>query len=228
MITLISRKRIFDKYHKIAEEISTMQRQFYDDDPVCFASEYDRIEYKTSFDAKDIHIETTKKLYSVLSFPHEDIETFPSALSQKLTTLFAELAVEQLVMISHFKMNFVGNLNNTYPPLQVAFKKFEKITGHVDYDEAFTFDTKDLADLIEIAFWIGRCDAAGPEFIFFFDQDEKLAFYLCKDGNVHAIEFENEILSDMILSRTGWEFVHGSCVDKFSNTSKIEGRKSKR
>jgi len=228
MITLVSRQSVFDKYRKITEKISTLQRLLYDDDPECFASEHDRIEYQTSFDAKDILIERSKKIYSVLSFPHENIKSFPDALSQKLTALFAELEIKHLVMISHFKMNFVGNLNNTYPPLQVAFKKFEKITGYLDYDEAFTFDTKDLADLIEIAFWIERCDAAGPEFIFFFDQDEKLAFYLCKDGNVHAIEFENEILSDMVLSRTGWEFVQGSCVDKFSNTSKIEGRKSKR
>ncbi|MEJ5963082.1 hypothetical protein [Pedobacter immunditicola] len=213
MITLISRQSVFSKYSKITEEIAQMQRLFYDGDPEYFASEVDRAAYQALFDAKDIFREKTTKFCKVISIDHDDIETFTDVLSRKLLDLFAELRIKDLVMISHCKMNFVGNINNTYPPLLSAFEKFEKITKDIKYDEAVEFEVENLPELIEIVFWIARGDAAGPEFIFLFDKDEKLAINLCKEGNVHAIEFEKEILPNTILKRYGWELVKGGCYN---------------
>lgn len=227
MITLIDRQTVFGKYKYIAEEIAGMQSLFFDDDLEYFENEQDRVEYLKLFDAKDLFIKKPQKFYSVISFDHSKIATFSNVLSQKLLALLSDLRVNSLVMIAHYKMNFVGNIENTYRPLQAAFKKFEEITKNINYSEVFEFGIEDLPKLLEIVFWIERCDASGPEYIFFHDQDEKIAFYLCKDGNVHIIEFNIEILSDSMLSKNGWEFVQGQCYNKFSATSKIEGRKSK-
>ncbi|MET4081190.1 hypothetical protein ABIB40_001135 [Pedobacter sp. UYP30] len=139
MITLISRQSVFDKYSKITEEISEIQRLFYDDNPEYFANEQDRTEYQTSFDAKNMFFGKSKKFYSIVSFAHYEIKTFPNTLSHKLITLLSELGIKDLVMIAHFKMNFVGNMEHTYPPLFTAFKKFENITRDINYDEAFEF-----------------------------------------------------------------------------------------
>jgi len=214
MITLVSRQSVFSKYRKITEEITEMQRLIYDDDWECFESEVDSTAYRALFDVKDIFMEKTTKFCKVISIDHDDIETFTDALFQKLADLLAELGIKELVMITHYKINFIGNISNTYPPLRSAFKKFEEITKDIEYNEALEFDVENLQELIEIAFWIARCDAAGPEFIFFFDKDEKLAFNLCKEGNVHVIEFEKEILPDTILNRHGWELVKEGCYNK--------------
>ncbi len=88
---------------------------------------------------------------------------------------------------------------------------------------------KSLPKLIEIAFWVERCDSSCHRFIYFADVKERLAFYLCKSGGgIHIIEFDCDIITDEIIEGLDMYFVNGRCEEKFSNNSKIDGRVSKR
>lgn len=103
-------------------------------------------------------------------------------------------------------------------------RKFEEMTKDLKYEEAFKIDLNDLQVLIEIAFWIVRCDASAPAYIYFSDVKERIAFNICKSGGIHLIEYDKEIVFDEQIN--DMYFVNGSCEEQFSASSKIEGRMS--
>lgn len=225
MINLIERKLVFEKYKNITAEIAEMQRAFfyYDD-----ANNLDIIYYNDLFDIKETYLDEIEKFYKVISFEHNNINTFPQQLALKLVGLLAALNVNEVIIISHLRMGLIGNQKSNHPLLKELFIKFQQITGDLEYKGAIQTNLESLPQLLEIIFWIGRYDTSAPEFIFFHDKDEKIAFYLCKDGNVHTIAFKHNILSEKMLIKYDWKFVNGQCFNKFSNSNKIEGRKSNR
>jgi hypothetical protein len=224
MITLITRQEVFAKHLHITSEIAAMQRDFYDDDD-CFENEQDLAAYRDMFDARHMNVSKPERWYSVITLKHADIFTYVEVLSEKLLKLLHKFGVRNLLMLGHYKMNFLGNPDNNHPPVQNAVEQFYKLTGSPNYNEAIKFDVDYLPLLLDIAFWIGRCDARAPEFIYFHDQDEKLAFYLCKYGALHLVEFGKKAFSLDLTAKEGWHFVGGSCKEQFSESSKIEGRK---
>ena len=137
------------------------------------------------------------------------------------------IGMDRMFVIAHLKMNFFGNLDNKYKPLVNAYEKLKRITGTVQYDEGWTIDVSDLPSMIEIAFWIERCDPSAPEYVFFFDSAGRLSFHLCKYGNVHVEEFETKLITDFILNKTGWYTIEGTEYDKFSADGRIAGRQLK-
>lgn len=227
MVEQITRQFVFDNYQAITSVIIDIQRSMFDSDPL-FEDGDDGKWYDDIHDAINISTNDVKKHYSVISFDHSDINTFTNVLSEKLIKLLTKLNVSDLIVISHMKTNFIGNPNNKYQPFQKAIKKFKDITQNLEYEEAFKINLTDLPTLIEIAFWIERCDARAPEYIYFSDVNEKLAFNVCKSGGIHIIEYNQEIIFDELIESLDMHFVNGHCEEKFSVDSKIEGRKSSR
>lgn len=227
MIEHITRQFVFDNYKAITSVIVDIQKAMFDSDPL-FENGDDGKWYTEMNDAIDIPVNDIKKHYSVISFDHSDIDTFTIALSEKLTKLLTKLNVSELIIIADMKLNFIGNPSNRYQPFQKAIKKFKDITNDLEYEEAFKISLTDLPSLIEIIFWIERCDARAPEFIYFSDANETIAFYLCKSGGIHIIEYGKEIVFGELIESLDMHFVNGHCEEKFSEGSKIEGRQSSR
>lgn len=227
MIEHITRKFVFDNYKAITSVIVDIQKSMFDSDPL-FEDGDDGKWYTEMNDAIHIPVNDIKKHYSVVSFDHSDIDTFTIALSEKLTKLLTKLNVSELIIIADLKLNFIGNPSNRYQPFQKAIKKFKNITKNLEYEEAFKISLTDLPSLIEIVFWIERCDARAPEYIYFSDANETIAFSLCKSGGIHIIEYGKEIVFDEVIESLDMYFVNGRCEEKFSSGSKIEGRRSSR
>lgn len=227
MIEHITRQFVFDNYKAITSVIVDIQKAMFDSDPLFEAGD-DGKWYTEMHDAINIPVNDINKYYSVVSFDHSDIDTFTIALSEKLYKLLTKLNVSELIIIAHMKQSFIGNPSNKYLPFQKAIKKFKDITKDLEYEEAFKINLIDLPILIEIAFWIERCDARGPEFIYFSDANETIAFYLCKSGGIHIIEYGKEIVFGELIESLDMQFVNGHCEEKFSEGSKIEGRQSSR
>lgn len=122
-------------------------------------------------------------------------------------------------------MNLLGAKKNNYPPLKESRKRFERLIGKSNCNEALLIDLEDFSQCIDTFFWLERCDPSSPEFIFFADKEDRFAFTLCKYGNLHITEFENEILTEEILNGTDWYFLDERCYNIFSETSTIEGRR---
>ena len=228
MIKPVTRDFVFKNFAAITSEIAEIQTAMFDDDPDYFLKDDDRQWYYDTHDAIALEAKKIKKYYSVISFDHTQITTFTDELSKKMVYLLNQLNIEEVVMIGHVKLEFVGNPDNKYKPFQKAIKSFAELTGEIKYDEALIVDMKSLPKLIEIAFWMERCDSSCPEFIYFSDVKERLAFYICKSGGVHIIEFDCDIVTDEVIEGLGMYFVKGRCEEKFSDSSKIEGRMSKR
>ena len=226
MVTLVNRQEVFAKYPNITSEIAVIQCDFFDDDEQYFEGKQDLAAYRDMFDARHLSTHRPERWYSTLNLAYTNLSNYVSALSEKLIQLFTEIEVHGLVMLAHYKLGLVGNANNSHPPLQNALKQLVSLTGSIHYDEAMAFDVNDLPMMLNIVFWLIRCNARAPEFIYFHDQDEKLAFYLCKYGALHLVEFNSKIISADLLTRYGLQLVQGSCDDQFQESSRIEGRKS--
>ncbi len=225
MIQFITRKKVFETNATVAFEISTLQKAMFEDDIDLFENEQNKSAYEDLFDCKDLITEKVERFYKVLSFDHAEIKTFTKIISEKLVLLLTAVEIKKLIVVAHLKQNLFGaNLQHKYPPVKKAFNNLEKITQSRNYKEAFKIDIEDLTAFIEIFFWIERCDASVPEYVFFFDEANRFAFNLCKDGNVHTIEFDREILSDSLLKEKQWYTIDGRCFDNFSKDGKIKGR----
>lgn len=222
MIKQVLRTEIFENNNNIAVVIKEFQ------DFLIF--DYDETEEEiaeriASHDAVNILVEKVKEHYSVISFNHSDINTFTAELSKRLIGLLEILDISEFYIISHLKMNLLGSKNNNYKPLKNARLRFEKLTGMPNNDEAFEVDLIDLSQCIETFFWLERCDPSAPEYVFFANKNDDFAFYLCKYGKVHTIEFAKEILTPEILENTGWQFLNERCGDNFSEDNAIKGRR---
>lgn len=222
----IKRTTVFELHKNIAEEISGIQRALHDESYV-FENKDEQREYDELFDAKNLSKIEIKRYYKVISFHHSDLNTFTEKLYEKVSSILLDLEITNLIIISHYKINLFGNLNIKYKPLQNAYKQLHSFTDSYEYKDAFKIDLKDLAVFLNIAFWIERIDASGPEYIFFCDEQNRLAFFICKDGNIHTTEFENEMLTQKILAKNDWHEILENCHDKFSNDGKIRARKIK-
>lgn len=227
MIKCITRQSVFDNYPAITSVIVDIQKAMFDTDPL-FEDGDDGEWYTIMHDAINIPYNGIKTHYCVVSFDHSDISTFTSALAEKFIQLLTRLNISELIIIAHLKLSFIGNPDNKYPPLQKVIRKFEDITKDLKYEEAFKIDLNDLPMLLEIVFWAGRCDASAPEYIYFSDINERIAFNVCKRGGIHIIEYDKEILFYEQIEDLDMYFVKGHCVEQFSASSKIEGRISKR
>jgi hypothetical protein len=227
MIEHITRQFVFDNYKGITSEIADIQKAMFDSDPL-FEDGDDGKWYVEMHDALNIPLNEIKKYHSVVTFDHSNISTFTIALSEKLAKLLGKLNVSDLIVIAHMKLNFIANPDNSYQPFQEAVHKFQDITKDLTYDEAFKIDLTDLPSFVEIAFWIERCDTRSPEYIYFSDTKETIAFYLCKSGGIHFIEYGKEIVLDELIENLDMYFVNGRCKEQFSQGSKIEGRQSSR
>lgn len=227
MIRQITRQSIFDNYKTITSEIVHLQKGMFDAAPP-FEDGDDGKWYFKMYDAIAIANHEIKRHFSVLSFDHSDISTFATAAAEKLIKLLTKLNISELIIIAHLKLSFVGNPDNAYPPFQKAIGRFQDITTDLKYDEAFKISLTELTSFIQTMFWITRCDAGSPEYIYFFDANERLAFNLCKSGGIHIIEYSKEIVFDDLIESLDMYFVNGGCEEKFSDGSKIEGRKLNR
>lgn len=227
MIREITRQSVIDNYKIISSQIVHIQKGMFDADPL-FEEDDDGKWYFEMYDAIAIPNHKIKRYFNVLSFDHRDINTFATALTEKLTKLLTELNIGELIVIADLKLSFVGNPDNMYAPFQKSIGKLKDITKDLKYEEAFNISLADLPNLIEIMFWITRCDAGSPPFIYFFDAKERIAFNLCKSGGIHIIEFGKKIVFNKLIEGLDMYFVNGHCEEKFSNGSKIEGRKSNR
>ncbi|NML39596.1 hypothetical protein HHL17_20520 [Chitinophaga sp. G-6-1-13] len=227
MTTLALRKEIVQTKKIIGTELSRLQQAFYDEDMLqCYKDDNEEDLYREQFDFFEITAIEYASFNKIIGLGHFDINTFTALLSHKLKELFTIIGAQELIIISHLKLDFFGNNNNGFKPLVNAYSLLERTVGKRTYKEAFMVDLDNLPEFIEILFWITRCDPTAPEYIFLFDKDEKVQLLLCKYGNIHLTEFGSEVLTASMLASLGWEIIEGAEFDNFTDDGKISGRKS--
>jgi len=205
-----------------------MQKAFYDEEILQYYKEDNEEHlYWEQFDCikyEEIDYSTFNR---IISLDHSDIDTFTGTLREKLNNLFKTLNINDFIIISHLKLDFFGNRDNKFKPLRKAYNTLEKIVGDKTFNEAFEIDIYSLSDFIEILFWTTRCDPNVAEYVFVFDKNEQIQFHLCKYGNLHLTEYNNEKLTDDRLKELGWTIIEGQEYDNFTNDGKIKGRQIK-
>jgi len=228
MKTLTTRNEIVNAKKIISSELTKAQKAFYDEDILqYYKDDNEEHLYWEQFDLYDKEVIEYETHNKIIGLNHSDINTFTIELTTKITELFQKIGVTEFYILSHLKLDFFGNRKNKYEPLVSSYKKLEAVVGQATYKEAFTFDINDLGDFIDILFWTTRCDPSIAEYIFLFDKNEKIEIHLCKYGNIHLTEFDNELLTAKTLTALGWTIIDGQEFDNFTENGKIKGRELK-
>lgn len=226
MIKLIDRKEVVEKSKYIESVISGLQKVFYDeDDLIYYETETEKNKYKEIFDFIDGREKKVEYFNNIIGINHQDINTFTSEFSIRLESLLTHVGYSEFYILSHLKVDFFENRKNRYKPLVESYRKLEKVVGSKTYKEAFQINIENLKEIVEILFWMTRCDMSIAEYIFIFDKSGKLQLHICKHGNIHLAEYDNHLLTDDILTKYGWKIIDGREIDQFSDSSAISGRK---
>lgn len=228
MITPITRNELIKTKHIIGSELAQMQQLFHDEEVLqLYKDDGEEHLYWEQFDCLTNKTAACATVNKIIGLDHTDINTFTVVLTEKLTALFGVLQVTDLILVAHLKQDFFGDRDNTFGPLVRAYAKLEKMVGGKTFKEAFTFDSNNLADVMDILFWVTRCDPAAPEYIFLFDKDEQMQLQLCKYGNLHLREFHEERLAREQLAALGFKIIEGRESDPFTKDGKVKGRQIK-
>jgi len=222
MIKLISRSSVFTEHPTIASLIAKFQLAMLGEEELESCSEDEIEEVLEMNDALSLKLHEEVSHNNILGIEEQDLTSFTNKLSNRLIELLSELQINDLIVVSHYKMNIFGNLKNLNPPLRAAYKQLYDVTKSYTYKEAFEVNLQSLPLMINIVFWLERCDPSAPEYIFFADKSGRLTFFLCKHGKVHIITPDNKIM-DAISSKQEWQ-TYDTCSDNFSMSESIEGR----
>lgn len=203
---LISRNLIFDNHKNITKLIRSFQKDFFDE-------EYDDVEDEI-FDI--LKFEPGESMYEsfILETNHIELNTYPKNLSEILTKFLEYLNVEEMIIISHLKLDFyLGIEHIENEEILNRYKKLKQITLSEKYEEAIIFERNEIENLIDIFFWINEGNQ-GSEFIFWVDVKEKFCFYLCKYGKLHFIDFTNgNLISEENLKYLGFNLLKMKCSE---------------
>jgi len=228
MTTLTTRNEIVKTKKIISSELTKVQKACYDEEILkYYKDDNEEHLYWEQFDLYDNEVIEYETHSKIIGLSHSDINTFTTELTDKLIELFQKIGATEFYILSHLKLDFFGNRDSRYKPLVNSYKRLEAIVGQATYKEAFMVDINNLHDFIDILFWTTRCDPSVAEYIFLFDRNEKTVIHLCKYGNIHLTEFENELLTEQTLTSLGWTIIDGQEFDNFTDDGKIKGRELK-
>ncbi|MGX7689484.1 hypothetical protein ACWA1C_20125 [Flectobacillus roseus] len=225
MITLITRQELLTTNKRIGSSITEIQKDFYSEEMLQdYKDENQEHLYWEMYDFVNHDVIEQESHSKILSLNHSNIRTFTKKLSQKLEELFLVIGTSEFYVVTFLKCDFFGNRENNYKPLARTYEKLEKIVGKNTYKEAFHFDKSSLFDMVEVLFWISRCDPSVSDFMFLYDKDGQIQMFICKYGNIHLTELGSEKLTEGLLNSHGWTVIDGPEYDNFSQNGKINGR----
>lgn len=152
----------------------------------------------------------------MIAIRHTDPKTYPSALAEQLQGLMHALRMQPSLVISHLKIDMLNYKQQNNEPINTISKKALQILPPSGFENALAIEAGDLRLLVEQFYALVRSNSLAPEYIFFCDPDDTFAFFLCPYGNVHTIEFGEEVLYPRVLREAKWYEVKSRCYDKFS------------
>lgn len=149
---------------------------------------------ETNYDFLDINCNNYKEQYvssKILHLNINDISCYTDILGEKLISLLKSINAESVAIILNTKCDWFIQKNN-YKPVRKALKELREIVGKKNYYGAFDVDLKYLKQMIEILFWLVRCNASLP-YIHLICEKQKVSFMICKYGNLHIGIYSKEI-----------------------------------
>ena len=227
MIELVNREEIFKSNSLINSVVKKMQDAFFDNEMLeMYKEDGAEMIYANKFDALKSN-ETYEQIEKVISIDHSDLLSFSNVLANKLTEIYNHFNVNKLICLSHLKLDIFGNRENKYEPLINSYDILEKITGSKSYFEAFEFEISDLGKMVEILFWLSRCDPTIAEYIYIFDDLNKTCSSICNYGNIHISEFKTKEIDTIFIEKLGMKIIEGQEYDQFSKDGNTIGREMK-
>ncbi len=130
---LTNRQEILQIKRIIGSELSKIQQAFYDEQILQYYKDNNEAHlYLGQYDCLNYQIEEYTTFNKIIGLTHSNLHTFTEKLTEKFTELLRSINAQELIIISHLKLDFFGNRGNSYPPLRKAYKKLKKNTTLVD------------------------------------------------------------------------------------------------
>lgn len=161
----------------------------------------------------------------IAELPFDDWDQFMDQVGNKLGELCLAMGWEQLFFITDSKTAFLVQ-ESDYQPCKEAEKKLIEMGLARDYSGGIILKATSLQSFIASAFWIERCNGSAP-YMYFAPKGSSIVGAICKYGNFHfdCHDEGEQAQFEAALAQTGFDLAaDGICMEKFSETSAIEGR----
>ncbi len=155
-----------------------------------------------------------------------DFSQFCKQIGPQLENLCVAMAWERLLVLPFCKSAYLVQENDS-PPLQVAETALLNLGIERDYCDGLVLEGEMISYFFSLIFWIVRCNASAP-YICFAAPGSPLIGTLCKYGNIHFDCYGQEGYRQLLegVNKTGFVVAEeGVCVERFSDTGAIEGRR---
>src|SRR5690606_2035053 len=115
---LLDRIKIFTQLRNISSLVKGFQTSFFD-------AEYDKVEDEM-FDAMLLERDKIITRSFSLMFNHPDANSYPNELAKALSSLLKYLNTDELILISHLKLDLFGNLEHEDKKVIKAYAELSK------------------------------------------------------------------------------------------------------
>lgn len=153
-------------------------------------------------------------------------ETFVQMIGERLQRLFEAMGYEEIFVLSDSKTPYLEQ-ENDFPDVKAAEEKLMALGLTRDFSGGIGLPPTSVPELFSALFWIARCNASAP-YILFSGKGALSIGTLCKYGNIHFDVYDEaeQTRLETVLIESGFHIAEdGVCVEKFSETSAITGRR---
>lgn len=151
----------------------------------------------------------------ILMVPHDNISTYAQRLSAALQDLLSQLSCAHLLLLGHAKLNLFGNPQLNDSQLNRARSKLQTLVGQPPFVEMVLLEASELAEWIDVFFWLSREDPSVPEYVFWVDNEQRFCFFICRYGNIHLLSlYGKDLIGEEELQRIGFRV--GEDYDQFN------------
>ncbi|WKN42347.1 hypothetical protein [Tunicatimonas pelagia] len=227
MVSLAERRFVLQQHMPLASYVAMLQGYMIEDELEFAESEAEKREIMNIYDAisyreKEVVDKITEKIFYHLE---DNILLYPLLISSCLHNFFVYQGFTSFYAVAHVRKTIIGTTKTDYAPVQATRQALLDVTASNNYDEAYVLDTMSVKDMVQHLFWIARCDASAPEYIFLYPKDAYYFISICKYGNIHFyISGGNKSVLSSELKSFGLQEWQGREYERFSNSGGIEGR----
>lgn len=162
----------------------------------------------------------------VFTFSEHQIDQYLDKLSNGLDYLTEQLDWKAVIFLLDYPTPWL-NQENDYQPVKKALDYIRQIGVSEDFIGGFKVSGQGLKEITKNLFWIIRCNASLPD-CYFSGLSTDFSGSICKYGNIHFNFYSRTDRQEIIRAAQdiGLKQIEGSqCLDSFTETGKIEGRR---
>jgi hypothetical protein len=182
-------------------------------------------QFPQSYHEKKISFFPKTCSYHVLMIPSDTLNGYSRRLAAEIIDLVQYMQATSLIFLGDTEVPWLYQQHD-YKPVKNALQYLSQKKVGKKFSGGFEIGGTDLHAFLAHLFWLVRCNTVLP-IVYFIDKDQRFIGCLCQYGNIHfsTMDKQANLLLKAALKKSALRILNDNCLDQFSKTGKIKGRK---